>query len=240
MLVKAKSPLYYQLAEIIINDIKTRNLQENDKIPTEREYCEKYNLSRATVRQALSYLEQKGYLYKEQGRGTFVSFRGIKQKLLKFYSFTEEMKKLGKVPKSKIISFKKINGEDKILKELNLAGRETIFELERLRIADNEVVMFEKTYMPVNKMNSLSKEKLLNNSLYEVLQNDYGISFTKAIERFSVLVADQEMAKILGVNIGSPLLKLQRWTYMGMEIVEYTISFIRGDMFKFEVELEEK
>ena len=48
---KSKSPLYYQLAEIIIEEIKSRNLKENDKILTEREYCEKYNLSRATVRQ---------------------------------------------------------------------------------------------------------------------------------------------------------------------------------------------
>ncbi|VEH40597.1 Uncharacterized HTH-type transcriptional regulator yurK [Fusobacterium varium] len=57
---KSKSPLYYQLAEIIIEEIKSRNLKENDKILTEREYCEKYNLSRATVRQAIAYLEKKG------------------------------------------------------------------------------------------------------------------------------------------------------------------------------------
>ncbi|MCD7980625.1 MAG: winged helix-turn-helix domain-containing protein, partial [Fusobacterium sp.] len=59
---KSKSPLYYQLAEIIIEEIKSRNLKENDKILTEREYCEKYNLSRATVRQAIAYLEKKGYI----------------------------------------------------------------------------------------------------------------------------------------------------------------------------------
>lgn len=56
---QSKSPLYYQLAEIIINDIKEKNLQENDRILTEREYCEKYNLSRSTVRQAIAYLEKK-------------------------------------------------------------------------------------------------------------------------------------------------------------------------------------
>ena len=96
LLNKSKSPLYYQLAEIIIEEIKTKNLKEDDKILTEREYCEKYNLSRATVRQGIAYLEKKGYLYKIQGCGTFVSSRVLKQKLLKFYSFTEEMKKQGK------------------------------------------------------------------------------------------------------------------------------------------------
>ena len=53
LLLNSKSPLYYQLAEIIIAEIKDKNLKENDRILTEREYCEKYNLSRATVRQAI-------------------------------------------------------------------------------------------------------------------------------------------------------------------------------------------
>lgn len=60
LLSKSKSPLYYQLADVIIEEIKSKNLKENDRILTEREYCEKYNLSRATVRQAIAYLEKKG------------------------------------------------------------------------------------------------------------------------------------------------------------------------------------
>lgn len=62
---QSKSPLYYQLAEIIINGGgKEKNLQENDRILTEREYCEKYNLSRSTVRQAIAYLGEKGIYIK--------------------------------------------------------------------------------------------------------------------------------------------------------------------------------
>lgn len=92
LLGKEKIPLYCQLAEIIINEIESKGLKENDRLPAEREYSEKYKLSRATVRQAIDYLEKKGYIYKIQGSGTFVSSRRLKQKLLKFYSFTEEMK----------------------------------------------------------------------------------------------------------------------------------------------------
>ena len=151
LLNKSKSPLYYQLAEIIIEEIKTKNLKEDDKILTEREYCEKYNLSRATVRQGIAYLEKKGYLYKIQGCGTFVSSRVLKQKLLKFYSFTEEMKKQGKTPESKILSFKEKIAGEKIAQELNLDKEEKIFELVRLRLADEDIYMYEKTYLPVKK-----------------------------------------------------------------------------------------
>lgn len=59
LLGKERIPLYYQLAEIIINEIENKGLQENDRIPAEREYCEKYKLSRATVRQAIDYLEKR-------------------------------------------------------------------------------------------------------------------------------------------------------------------------------------
>lgn len=237
---QSKSPLYYQLAEIIINDIKEKNLQENDRILAEREYCEKYNLSRSTVRQAIAYLEKKGYIYKVQGCGTFVSSRVMKQKLLKFYSFTEEAKKQGKTPSSKILSFKEKKADEKICKELNINRDDKVYELQRLRLADDEVVMYEKTYLLEKKMQGLSKNILLENPLYDILQNRYNISFTKATERFSVLLADEKIAEILTIPQGSPIIRLQRWTYAGMEIIEYTVSLVRGDRFEFEVELEEK
>ena len=237
---QSKSPLYYQLAEIIINDIKEKNLQENDRILTEREYCEKYNLSRSTVRQVIAKKKKKGYIYKVQGCGTFVSSRVMKQKLLKFYSFTEEAKKQGKTPSSKILSFKEKKADEKICKELNINRDDKVYELQRLRLADDEVVMYEKTYLLEKKMQGLSKNILLENPLYDILQNRYNISFTKATERFSVLLADEKIAEILTIPQGSPIIRLQRWTYAGMEIIEYTVSLVRGDRFEFEVELEEK
>ena len=240
MLLNSKIPLYCQLAEIILNEIKEKNLKENDRILTEREYCDKYNLSRATVRQAIGYLEQKGYIYKVQGKGTFVSPRLMKQKLLKFYSFTEEMKKQGKEPKSKILSFKKEKSDEKISKELNMIIENEVYELIRLRIADEEAVMYEKTYLPVDKLKNLSQKELSKQPLYDILQNEYKITFTKATERFSVLSADKKISEVLLIPEGSPLIKLQRWTYAGMEIIEYTVSYLRGDRFEFEVDLEEK
>ena len=239
LLNKSKSPLYYQLAEIIIEEIKTKNLKEDDRILTEREYCEKYNLSRATVRQGIAYLEKKGYLYKIQGCGTFVSSRVLKQKLLKFYSFTEEMKKQGKTPESRILSFKEKIAGEKIAQELNLDKEEKIFELVRLRLADEDIYMYEKTYLPVKKFLNFSKKDILNIPLYDVLQKKYNIIFSKATERFSVLSADKKISEALEIDEKSPIIKLQRWTYTGIEKIEYTVSFLRGDKFEFEVDLED-
>lgn len=240
LLGKERIPLYYQLAEIIIGEIESKGLHENDRLPAEREYCEKYKLSRSTVRQAIDYLEKKGYIYKIQGSGTFVSSQRLKQKLLKFYSFTEEMKKQGKVPESKILSFKEVEASEKISKELNIEKGDKVFELIRLRLADGEEIMYEKTYLPVKKFPNLSKKDLLISPLYDILQSRYKMLFTKAIERFSLEISDKKVADVLSIVEGTPVIKLQRWTYTGIEIIEYTISSVRGDRFEFEVELEEE
>lgn len=240
LLGKEKIPLYCQLAEIIINEIESKGLKENDRLPAEREYSEKYKLSRATVRQTIDYLEKKGYIYKIQGSGTFVSSRRLKQKLLKFYSFTEEMKKQGKVPKSKILSFKIIEADNKISKELNLSKKEKVIELVRLRLADDEKIMYEKTYLPHKKFLDLSKKDLLMNPLYDILQNKYKLTFTKALERISVNISDSDVSEILSIPSNTPIINLQRWTYTGIEIIEYTLSLVRGDRFEFEVELNKE
>ncbi len=87
--------LNHQLETELIDLINSGELKENDKLPSERELCEQYNVSRTTARQAIGELERKEYVYKVHGKGTFISPKVYKQQLLKFYSFTEEMKKLG-------------------------------------------------------------------------------------------------------------------------------------------------
>ncbi|MBR8701628.1 HTH-type transcriptional repressor NagR [Fusobacterium sp. DD29] len=237
-LKKDKIPLYVQLAKRIMSEIEKKGLHEDTKLPAEREYSEEYKVSRSTVRQAISYLEKKGYIYKIQGSGTFVSSRRLKQRLLTFYSFTEEMKKQGKRPDTKLISFNRKEAGQKLITELHLSKSDQVFEIVRLRLADNKEVMFEKTYLPCNKFNNLTKYDLENSPLYDVLQNKYKITFTKAVERFSVDKSDNIIAKSLLIDKNDSIMKLQRWTYSGSEIVEYTVSAIKGDMFEFEVELK--
>ena len=169
----------------------------------------------------------------------FDSSRVLKQKLLKFYSFTEEMKKQGKTPESKMLSFKEKIAGEKIAQELNLDKEEKIFELVRLRLADEDIYMYEKTYLPVKKLLNFSKKDILNTPLYDVLQKKYNIIFSKATERFSVLSADKKISEALEIDEKSPIIKLQRWTYTGIEKIEYTVSFLRGDKFEFEVDLED-
>ena len=82
-------PLQYQLKKIFLEKIKKQEWKQVEKIPSEREICAQYQVSRITVREVLKDLEREGYFSRKQGKGTFVTLPKYVQKLNKFYSFRE-------------------------------------------------------------------------------------------------------------------------------------------------------
>nr|WP_300005542.1 GntR family transcriptional regulator [Tissierella sp.] len=234
----SKIPLYYQLFDLIKDQIDTGELREDDKLPSERELCEIYDISRFTVRQAIKELENKGYIYIVQGKGTFVSEEKFKQDLLKFYSFTEEMKSIGKKPSSKVLSFDIIKAPESIARKMNLSLEERVYVFARLRSADQEPMMFETTYLPYRRFKNLTREKLENYAMYDIFTKEYGISFTKAEEILQPVLIREAEAYILNCSVRTASMMIERITYEGRDIIEYTKSVSRGDKFKYRVTLE--
>lgn len=240
-IIDRNSPLsyYYQLKQIIIAMIENRELKENDRLLTEKEFCEQYDISRATVRQALQELENEDYIYKIQGKGTFVSPKKFQQDLLKFYSFTDEMKKIGKVPVSRVLNFKIIEPNSKIMELLKIRTGQQVYEFTRLRLADQEPMILETTYIPYDLFPGISKSDLEITPLYDLLINKYNTIFCKAEEMFRSTLLKEEEAEILGYIKGGPAMLLERLTYNNnQQIIEYTKSIARGDKFKYHVVLQ--
>ena len=99
---KSEVPLYQQL----VHSIK-KHIEEGTLIPAESEFCTVYDLSRTTVRQALRALEKEGYIYKLQGKGSYVSSPKIYQDRSGFSKFYDDMMSLGKIPISQILLLKR-------------------------------------------------------------------------------------------------------------------------------------
>jgi len=231
-------PLYYQLMDIIIEEINSGKYKENDKLPSERELCEMYDISRATVRQTIQELEKEGYIYKEHGKGTFVSPERFKQDLLKFYSFTEEMKKLGKTPSSKVIDFEIVEVDDKIAKKMKMKLGEIVYKFTRLRLADAKPIMLETSYIPYERFKGISRIDLEQNAMYDIFTKRYNTVFSKAEESFQPVLTKENESKLLENQTGSPSMMIERITYEGDKIIEYTVGIARGDRFKYCVVLE--
>ena len=144
-----KMPLYGQLMNFLLSEIECDKFKEHEKLPSERELCERFCVSRDTVRQAIFQLEKMGYIYKKHGKGTFVAPKQLKPDLYKFYDFTEEMKKLGKEALSKVLSFEIVPADKYIAKFLKIKENSNVHRIIRLRLVDSIPLIFEKTYLPM-------------------------------------------------------------------------------------------
>ncbi|HKJ34833.1 MAG TPA: GntR family transcriptional regulator, partial [Balneolales bacterium] len=92
-------PKYYQIYEDLLKDIREGKFQEGDRFPSDTELVERYQVSRGTIREAVKLLLQRGFLIRQQGKGTFVTYRKIQQDPEKLIGFTELMKKHNIKPK---------------------------------------------------------------------------------------------------------------------------------------------
>lgn len=238
MLTKnSRIPLYSQLMDILINEIENE-MEENEKLPSEREICEIYDVSRTTVRQAISELEKEGYIYKKHGKGTFVSSQKFNQNLQGLYSFTEEMKKLGKVPASQVLKFEILTTTNDIIKNMKLLKGDLVYKFTRLRLADGEPMILETTYVPYNIFPGITKENLNTTALYDIFKDSFNERVEYAEEIFLPVLTNEGEAKYINVEVGSPSLKITRYAFNKLnKIIEYTVSIARGDRFKYHLKL---
>lgn len=232
----SNTPLYVQLIDILINKIEN-NMEENGQLDSEREICEKYGVSRTTVRQALDELEKNRYIYKVQGKGNFIAPRIVEQDLIKVSSFTAEMKKIGKRPTSKLLSFEILEVNDNILKKLKISKNDLVFKISRIRIADDIPMIYEITYLPYERFKGMTKEMLGENPMYDILKNNFQAYISSAEEVIESILINKVESIYLDTPQGQAGLKIERITYEHMKAIEYTISIARGDKFKYRVTL---
>ena len=233
----SRIPLYLQLMDILVNKMEDE-IGENGQLPSEREICQQYDLSRTTVRQAINELEKDGYIYKVHGKGTFVSPKKVSQELVKFYSFTEEMKKLGKVPISKVLSFDVLEADRKISNKLLIAEGSKVYCFSRLRIADDIPMMLETSFVPYDLFPGITKEDLEHTALYEIFRNRFQTEITLAEELFMPVMTAEKESKLLKMHPSLPSLRIERLTHGVDRVIEYTDTIARGDKFKYHVRLE--
>ncbi len=233
---KSKIPRHIQLVQAL-KRLMEEELQPGSRLPSEREICLQYGVSRTTVRQALESLQNQKYIEKLHGKGNFVLPRRMSQELIRFYSFTDEMRKLGKVPTSQIMSLEIMYATEKIAVKLGISLGDVVYKLIRLRLADGIPMMYETTYLPFARFRELEKEDLEKNPLYDVLCKRFSAKIVMAEETFVPVLVNKLESLYLSMKEGEPALKIERFTHEEQQIIEYTVSIARGDSFQYRVTL---
>jgi len=230
-------PLYFQLEEILKERIETGELQPGDLLSSEKELSEKYRISKPTVRQALAGLINKGLLFREKGKGTFIAKPkidyGFIQRLTTFY---DDMVEKGFTPKTRVIKQEVKTVSGTIAKKLNIPKGEKIIFLNRIRFIENEPIVSVMNFIPYKLCPGLINEDLENKSLYRMLINKYGLKPYKAEITLEPIVAEDYDAQILKIKIGAPMQLMQNITYTKDNIaMDYFESRFRGDKGKVRV-----
>jgi len=232
-------PYYHQLKVFLLNEIESGRLLPLQKIPSETELCERFDISRTVVRQAIKELQNEAYLTTEKGKGTFVSrpkiVGGLVQSLTGFY---EDMARRGFTVSTDILVHEVQSVPPRAAEPLGIETGTPVIVISRLRRLNGEPSVYVTTYIPREICPGLISENLSNQSLYAVLEGKYGLQIHKGHRYIGVSLANEYEAGLLNIEVGSPLIELDSTSYLkDGRPLEYFHALHRGDRTKFEVEL---
>lgn len=226
-------PLHMQLHLLLRQAIEGGTFQPDDRLPSERELAERYGVSRITATVALQELVRSGLAYRRQGKGTFVA-RPKLQEMSLSDSFSEDMRRRGRSPSSRLLTLEAMPADDDIAGRLCLAPGSSCLRLARIRLADGEPVAIETAYLPANLYPGLENEDLEHGSLYETFRRRYGERPAWAEGIIEAAAADEDQAALLGLQPGDAVLSVKRVTYNESYVVlEWVHSVYRADRFSF-------
>jgi GntR family transcriptional regulator len=236
-------PKYYQLANIIRQQIENGTFPPYTPILSERQIEEQYNLSRPTIRQAIDLLVRQGFLYRVHGKGTFVSPPKLQKGILELTSFSEDMRNRGLKPGQQILEFETIQPPAKVAAQLEIKDKNTkVLRIKRLRFGDAVPIGLQDSYLCLPGEQSITREEIEERgSIYAILQEKFGLFPTEADETLEVTLATPEEADLLQVPVGSPLLLNERtlWS-QNRQAIEFVRILYRGDKYKYFVRLTRK
>ena len=223
-------PKYYGVKRQLLE--LTGVLAPGTAVPPERELAQRFGTSRTTVRQALAELAVEGRLLRMQGKGTFVAKPKVAQ-VLELTGYTEDMRAHGLQPRTVILDTGYIAAERQLAGYLGIRAGGRVLRVHRLRLADDEPMSIDVSHLAARRFPGLRRNLQKNASLYQTLTSAYGVELAEAEETIETALAGPEDARLLGVDVGLPLLLVSRHSFDASGApVEWARSWYRGDRYK--------
>lgn len=223
---------YEAVAQDLADKIQAGTYQPNEKLPTTPELCEKYEVSKITIKKAMDLLEQRGLIARRRGSGTYIKGL-VPAKNRDSHAFSMSFQMTGfttghqdathKVT-SKVYDFSVVRPPDFIAEELGMAPDEFAYHVVRVRLLNEVPQVIEYTYMPIKVIPDL-REYHLEHSIYAYIQKDLGLKIASAHRIIQAVLVTNEEAKQLDVEKGSPALQVQQVGFLDDgRPFEYSVS----------------
>ncbi|WLF69407.1 trehalose operon repressor [Clostridium septicum] len=225
---------YLNIYNTIVNQIENNEYQANDKLPSEKDIMNNYNVSRDTVRKALNMLEQNGYIQKTKGKGSFVLDIGkFNFPVSGVVSFKELAEKLGMNVDTDVKDLECIVPKKNIARGLELNEYDKVWRVVRVRSIDNEKVILDKDYIVEKFVENLTHD-VCKESLYKYIEGELGLKIAYAKKEITVQNATEEDKKHLDMKGFEMIVVVKSYIYLDdTSLFQYTESRHRPDKFVF-------
>ena len=234
-------PLYRQIEASLRDRIRNGALRPGAQVSPEPELMAEYGVSRATVRQALARLVSEGLLEIRRGLGTYVTAPRFEHTIGGFYSFSREIERHGLRPGTKVLGLWKEPAADAVAEALGVAAGTEVVALRRLRLAGSDPLVVETSHLPATRFPGLEAIDFSKVRLYDTLMNAYGCRPTRARETFEPVLLTADEAVLLDQRRGEPALQVERVAFDQDDVpIEFCRSTVRGDRYRYSVELRDR
>lgn len=227
-------PLFAQIASDIRERILDNTYAAHERLPSEAELMKIYGVSRVTVRQALSVLQNESLIFKINGKGTFVSKQKTSLDVSHLRGFGEAMSGLGYETFSRVVEVSTKRASEKIAERLDLSPGAEVTRVERLRYLNREPISLDITYIPTWAGERIARADLERRDLIALLENVCGLILEQARVDVDSQICDQPLADALGIDVGASILHIERRIVdAGGAPVLYENLFYRGEAFRY-------
>ncbi len=234
----SKTPLYHQIFLILRGKILDNTYPPHSLIPNEKQIMEMYDVSRITAKRALNELADANYVTRQRGKGTRVREQLPDAPLeIESDDLIQSMYEMGQQTEAEVLDFAYIKAPSHVAIHLNCKEGDIVQMAVRVRSYKGKPISYITSYVPEAIGNNYSRENLGNQPLFQLIKQ-LGINLTRAEHSVNAVLADPTVSPVLGVDIGSPLLSVNKLIFDDTgKPVEYLSVLYRPDRYNYKVNL---
>ncbi len=231
-------PLYLQVKNHLLLEIQAGTWKEDELLPTEDELCERFQVSKITIREAMRILVNEGILDRIQGKGTFIRRTKYESRLGPLFSFTKWARQNGLEPSTRVIKIESVVAAGDLCHELRIPRGRRVARIERLRLGDNEPLCFEEISVASETCPDIHLKDMVARPFNDILSEDYGISLGRSAVSIEPSRPEPYEGRLLKMKKADLVLIVRTKVFTVDSRVAYIVRCVyRGDKVKFVVEL---
>lgn len=225
----SRTPVWKTIFDTLRAEIVNGGFNAGDKLPTEKEFSERFNVNRHTVRRALAELSQAGIIMVRRGSGAYVSEGVLDYKIGTRTRFSQNVSDLGRTPSQELTEFERLAASDKVADRLGLRAGRQVVRIETVGEADGTPICISEQYFPADRFPDFGEVMAETRSVTEAMKRYGVVDYVRAWTRIAAIAPSRVIAKKLRQPDNAPVLRAEALNLdMAGQAIEYAVTYFAG------------